>query len=119
MNKNKERVADFKNLCLLLKVRFERVYIEKRTEGAVTVKFYNMRSPNTDACMAMMRKATQLGASKSGFKRSPHLSIFADPMNHWSFVMHFEPEGAPVQQQLFTRERWPGSLAPPPAEEIH
>lgn len=102
-------------LCMILNIRFTRMYIEKRSEGCTLVKLYNMQSPSKMGCAALVAKAKQLGAKDAGFKQQigMHLNTW------WSFYARFEPATAPKQQDLFKERRYPGDFAIPPADERH
>lgn len=95
-----------REMCKVLGVNYQRDYVERRTEGAYTIKLYGMASPNEMGCAALVAKAQLLGATKCGFKPvgcrpGPHTGV-------WSFVAHVPPLAAPVQRELPFAARWPG-----------
>ncbi len=113
------KLKELGDFCKLLGVKYSQAYANKRTEGAYTIKLYDMLSPTAEQCAAMVQKAYRLGATDWGFKQ-----VMNDPQDFggWSFIMRLPPSGAPVQMPLLTtppKAVWPGLHYPTPAEEIH
>lgn len=107
MNNGKKMLQGLREICKILGVTYKRDYIEKRTEGAYTVKLYAMYSPDEMGCAALVAKANQLGASACGFKEVDHRRGL---VTVWSFIVHVPPPAAPRQLPLLTAERWNGTM---------